>query len=391
MLRAIAGLLRPGARARRARRRRRGSTRTRGIDLPPERRSVGLVFQEYALFPHLDVRRNVAFGGRGRGRRAARALPDRPPRRTRGRQTSPAASGSGSRSRARSPATRRVLLLDEPLSALDAHTRGVVRGELAELLAELRLPTLLVTHDFEDAAALADRVGVIVDGRILPGRARRPSCSPRPADAFVASFTGANLLPGDARAGRRRPDRGRARRRRLDVVGGRRRDGPGRRSPSTRGRSRSRAASPDDSAVNHVRGDDARRSSTLGNRVRVARRAARRRGHDGVRRAARRCARASRSSRRSRRRPRGSCRSHRLTHGGPRAGARRRRRHRRGGARRGRPGRAELPAGTAHPARNAWWRAGLAEAIERDPSWPTPARPYEAAPSPRRTRGATRA
>ena len=69
-----------------------------------------------------------------------------------------------------------MLLLDEPLAALDAHTRNVVRGELAELLAELRQPTLLVTHDFEDAAALADRVGVIVEGRILQlGRRRGPA------------------------------------------------------------------------------------------------------------------------------------------------------------------------------------------------------------------------
>jgi molybdate transport system ATP-binding protein len=93
-----------------------------------------------------------------------------------------------------------VLLLDEPLSALDAHTRRVVRGELAELLSDLSLPTLLVTHDFEDAAALADRVGVIVDGRILQlGTAAELLAAP--ADAFVASFTGANLLQGTARRG----------------------------------------------------------------------------------------------------------------------------------------------------------------------------------------------
>src|SRR5206468_3375614 len=60
-----------------------------------------------------------------------------------------------------------VLLLDEPMAALDAHTRGGVRAELQELLRELALPTILVTHDFEDAAALADRVGVIAHGRIL--------------------------------------------------------------------------------------------------------------------------------------------------------------------------------------------------------------------------------
>ena len=90
-----------------------------------------------------------------------------------------------------------VLLLDEPLSALDAHTKIAVRGELQELLREFDLPTLLVTHDYEDAVSLADKVGVLVDGTL------RQIASPRelvshPADAFVASFTGANLLRGTA-------------------------------------------------------------------------------------------------------------------------------------------------------------------------------------------------
>jgi molybdate transport system ATP-binding protein len=198
VLRAIAGLLRP-ERGRIAL----GSDvwldADAGIDLPPERRSVGLVFQEYALFPHLDVRRNVAFGGRERVDELLERF-----RISHLARARPADLSGGERQRvalaralARDPA---VLLLDEPLSALDAHTRGVVRGELAELLAELRLPTLLVTHDFEDAAALADRVGVIVDGRILQlGRAAELLAAP--ADAFVASFTGANLLHGTARPG----------------------------------------------------------------------------------------------------------------------------------------------------------------------------------------------
>src|SRR5207302_6161843 len=60
----------------------------------------------------------------------------------------------------------RVLLLDEPMAALDPHTRAAVRGELHDLLRELALPTLLVTHDFEDAAALADRIGVLSEGRL---------------------------------------------------------------------------------------------------------------------------------------------------------------------------------------------------------------------------------
>jgi molybdate transport system ATP-binding protein len=91
------------------------------------------------------------------------------------------------------------LLLDEPLAALDAHTRATVRGELREVLRTSGLPALLVTHDFEDAAALADLVGVVVDGRL------RQLASPadlvaRPADAFVGSLTGANLLRGRAAA-----------------------------------------------------------------------------------------------------------------------------------------------------------------------------------------------
>jgi molybdate transport system ATP-binding protein len=88
-----------------------------------------------------------------------------------------------------------VLLLDEPLSALDAHTRATVRAELQDVLAELALPTLIVTHDFRDAAALADRMGVIVDGRLRQAGTAAQLVA-HPADAFVAAFTGGNLLPG---------------------------------------------------------------------------------------------------------------------------------------------------------------------------------------------------
>jgi molybdate transport system ATP-binding protein len=171
-----------------------------GVDLPPERRSVGLVFQEYALFPHLDVRRNVGFGGRERVEellerfRISHLAGARPGDLSGGERQRVALA----RALARDPA---VLLLDEPLSALDAHTRAIVRGELAELLDDLGLPTLLVTHDFEDAAALADRVGVIVDGHVLQLGAAAELLA-APADAFVASFTGANLLHGNARTGR---------------------------------------------------------------------------------------------------------------------------------------------------------------------------------------------
>jgi ABC-type sulfate/molybdate transport systems ATPase subunit len=91
-----------------------------------------------------------------------------------------------------------VLLLDEPLSALDAHTRGVVRGELQDLLAELALPTLVVTHDFRDAAALAEYIGVVVDGT-LRQLGTPEQLVEHPADRFVVSLIGGNLLRGTAR------------------------------------------------------------------------------------------------------------------------------------------------------------------------------------------------
>ncbi len=201
VLRAVAGLLRPE----------RGSVtfgsntwldRKRGIDLPPERRRVGLVFQEYALFPHLDVRANISFGARDR-----RAVPGLLERlrisELAGARVTELSGGERqrvalARALAREPD---VLLLDEPLSALDAYTRRTVRAELHEFLRELRMPTLLVTHDYEDAATLADRVGVLVDGRILQlGRPQELVGSP--SDSFVASFTGANLLRGIASPGR---------------------------------------------------------------------------------------------------------------------------------------------------------------------------------------------
>jgi molybdate transport system ATP-binding protein len=168
----------------------------RGIDRPPERRSVGLVFQDYALFPHLTVRGNVGFGGTARvdellERLGIAALAGERPGRLSGGERQRVAVA---RALARDPA---VLLLDEPLSALDAHTRGGVREHLAELLAELSIPTLIVTHDFTDAAALADRIGVVLDGELRQLGAP-PELLDRPADAFVASLAGTNLLTGVA-------------------------------------------------------------------------------------------------------------------------------------------------------------------------------------------------
>ena len=168
----------------------------RRIDLPPERRSVGLVFQDHALFPHLNVRQNVAFGGTERVDELlerfhiAELAGARPTTISGGERQRVALA----RALARNP---RVLLLDEPLSALDTHTRATVRSELRDLLHELALPTVIVTHDFEDAAALADRVGVLVSGNLLQEGTPNDLVA-APADPFVATFTGANVLHGTA-------------------------------------------------------------------------------------------------------------------------------------------------------------------------------------------------
>jgi molybdate transport system ATP-binding protein len=198
VLRAVAGLVRP-ERGRIAFGEKVWLDTERGIDLAPEARAVGYVFQDYALFPHLSVRKNVAFGGIERVDELLERF-----RIQQLAQARPVDISGGERQRvalaralARGPA---VLLLDEPLSALDAHTRNAVRAELQELLREVRLPTMLVTHDFEDAAALADRIGVVLDGKLLQvGTATELVLEP--ADPFVASLTGSVLLPGRARPG----------------------------------------------------------------------------------------------------------------------------------------------------------------------------------------------
>jgi molybdate transport system ATP-binding protein len=193
VLRAVAGLVKPT----------RGTVVCGGevwfdtrINLRPEQRSVGYVFQEYALFPHLTVSRNVTFGGGSTDGLLERLHISHLA------NAKPGALSGGERQRvalARALARKpRVLLLDEPMSALDPHTRAGVRAELHDLLRELALPTLIVTHDFEDAAALADRVGVMAEGRVRQIAAPAELLG-APADEVVAGFAGANVLPGTAK------------------------------------------------------------------------------------------------------------------------------------------------------------------------------------------------
>jgi len=195
VLRAISGLVRPE----------RGSVRcgdetwldtAAGVDLRPEERSVGYVFQDYALFPHMTVERNVRFAGGGTELLERFGIVHLA-------RVRPGALSGGERQRAalaRAVARQpKVLLLDEPLAALDAQTRASVRSELRDLLAGLDLPALLVTHDYEDAAALASRVGVLVDGRIVQ-LGTPAELIAAPSTPFVADFVGANLLPGNAAA-----------------------------------------------------------------------------------------------------------------------------------------------------------------------------------------------
>jgi molybdate transport system ATP-binding protein len=177
-----------------------------GTFVEPSRRPVGFVFQNYRLFPHLTVAENVAFSprARGMGRRAARSaaghwldrlgltdLAQRKPDRLSGGQAQRVALA---RALAGQPA---LLLLDEPLSALDAGTRLDVQAELRRHLAEFAGPCVLVTHDPLEALVLADQLVVLEAGRIvqrgIPGQVAR-----QPATDYVAKLVGLNLYAGHA-------------------------------------------------------------------------------------------------------------------------------------------------------------------------------------------------
>ena len=168
---------------------------TRAIHLPPQQRRAAFLFQDYALFPHLSVAANVAFAARpGKARELLKAfglseLASRRPHAISGGQQQRVALA---RALAADPA---LLLLDEPLSALDAPTRTWMRYELRRMLLDGGVPALVVTHDRMEAVALGDWMAVIVEGRIRQAGPIQEVFR-HPADALVAGSVGVeNVLP----------------------------------------------------------------------------------------------------------------------------------------------------------------------------------------------------
>ena len=175
--------------------------------LPPERRGIGFVYQQYHLFPHLSVRDNIGYGiarARGKGDGAAKAritelaemlaiepLLDRPVRGLSGGEQQRVALA-----RALAPRPS-ILLLDEPFAAVDPATRQVLRRELRELHEREGITTLQVTHDFDEALRLGDLVAVLGEGRIAQ-RGTREHGFLYPNSAFVARFVGTgNVIAGE--------------------------------------------------------------------------------------------------------------------------------------------------------------------------------------------------
>jgi ABC-type Fe3+/spermidine/putrescine transport system ATPase subunit len=197
LLRVVGGYLTPSA----------GRLRVGGsdvTDLPPERRNIGMVFQNYALFPHLSARGNVVFGlemrnvPRGERGRRVEAMLDRVGLTAAERDRRPSSLSGGQQQRvalARAlviePA---LLLLDEPVANLDRQLREQLRGELKALQRRTEVTTMLVTHDREEALLLADRVGILAAGRLLQVGDPRDVYH-RPRCPFVARLLGdVNLL-----------------------------------------------------------------------------------------------------------------------------------------------------------------------------------------------------
>jgi iron(III) transport system ATP-binding protein len=190
-----------------------GTIRQGGRDisaLPPAERDFGIVFQSYALFPNLSVEQNVGYGLKGRERSATSArvaellslvgLPDQ------GRKYPAQLSGGQqqrvalARALAMSPG---LLLLDEPLSALDARVRVHLRAEITQLQRRLGVTTIMVTHDQEEALTMADRIVVMKQG-VIEQVGTPLEIYRRPASAFVADFIGTmNFLPATIAPDRR--------------------------------------------------------------------------------------------------------------------------------------------------------------------------------------------
>ena len=239
-------------------------------ELPPRRRNVGMVFQSYALFPHLDVFENVAYGLRVRGlpaadirRRVEEALATLQLDGLGDRRIAQLSGGQQQRvALARALVIEpSVLLMDEPLGALDRQLRKQVQLELRHLHQRMGRTTLYVTHDQEEALVLSDRIGVMRAGRLEQvGTARE--LYERPASVFVAGFLGeSNLLAGQVT----RLDGDRAE---LRVPGWPARSGAWRRRGFTSGRRRRRWFAPSTSGSAPTRPTRStrasRRSSTSG-------------------------------------------------------------------------------------------------------------------------------
>ena len=176
------------------------------IFVPPAERSIGVVFQDPMLFPHLSVVENVAFGPRARGtpRRAAREIAhewlDRLGVAAHAGQRPRTLSGGQAQrvALARALATDPdVLLLDEPLSALDAGTRPSIRRELVHHLADFRGTAIVVTHDAVEAMTLADHLVAVEDGRVTQ-QGDATELRERPRSRYVADLVGVNLYRGTA-------------------------------------------------------------------------------------------------------------------------------------------------------------------------------------------------
>jgi molybdate transport system ATP-binding protein len=178
----------------------------RRVNIAPEHRRCGYLFQDYALFERQRAWQNVAYGLRHlpRSERRGRALElldrfgvaDRAEARPGGLSGGERQRVALARALGPQPAT---LLLDEPLSALDARTRGEASRVLAETLAKAQVPAVLVTHDFQEAALFGDQVAVLDAGRVVQ-RGPAAELAAAPASSFVADFSGAVVLLGTARA-----------------------------------------------------------------------------------------------------------------------------------------------------------------------------------------------